>query len=834
VRRPSTEEPTDGDQSLLHKILGLAGTSRPGIVETGGARLIRGRFYVYRYDDRARLEERDEQVVATHGQDHSDPDRQPLCGTPPPFPGPVPPVPPGIEPGRWYVVAELVFQLNTGGGPMNWRALVEVESGAILFLRALTSGVNGFVFIYDPVSSTGVAGNGPDQTAAVLDPLRDDVVLANLDAPVAGVQSLSGSFAELAEIVGPTIAAPTEATGTDFAYSARTNDFAAVNAYYHVDRFFQLVESLGFTTATYFDGTAFPVQVDHRGLIEPMDCPAGNCVNAQCPGDGDGISFVQFALAHTGDTVNPIGIASDWRVVLHELGGHGIMHDHVGTGNFGQFINSAGLMRNRVHSLGDSFAMVLNDWTSEWHNGAAIDRFLLSPFVPTVPRRSDRTIADGWGWGGTNDLGNYNSEQILSTCMFRFYRSIGGDSTSIVRREFCARATSYLMLRAVSTLTAMSNPNTPEGILAALITADAGDWTSEGLAGGAYNKVLTWSFEQQGLGGGAAPAVDVYIDDGRGGQYPHQPVHWANASIWNRLMPDATPVHQEPQLDAVNYAYVEIRNRGTATATGVVVNAYHCKPSAGVTWPNDFDAMSTPSLTASDVDGNDSETVLVGPFQWTPTINGFGHDCMLMIVSATGDPSNVDLLGPGESYADWRLVPNDNNVGQRNVNPAAGGDDLNGLAESLDGKGFWIGNPGRRPAMLDVSIKLPAVLERAGWKIRIDDWAEGGTRAKPGERRLVTFRVERGQAVPRADIAEADDRDILVTATADGAPIGGMVYRLDPDIDRPRNGRDPTKGDGEQVCEEKPDKGGAAKGPILWLILLILLLLLIIAYLLLR
>ena len=48
---------------------------------------------------------------------------------------------------------------------------------------------------------------------------------------------------------------------------------------------------------------------------------------------------------------------------------------------------------------------------------------------------------------------------------------------------------------------------------------------------------------------------------------------------------------------------------------------------------------------------------------------------MLMIVSATGDPSNVDNLGMGEVYADWRLVPNDNNVGQRNVElaPAGGG-----------------------------------------------------------------------------------------------------------------------------------------------------------------
>jgi hypothetical protein len=44
----------------------------------------------------------------------------------------------------------------------------------------------------------------------------------------------------------------------------------------------------------------------------------------------------------------------------------------------------------------------------------------------------------------------------------------------------------YLMLRAVGTLTPMSNPNTPALFLNALLIADAGDWTSEGIFCGAY------------------------------------------------------------------------------------------------------------------------------------------------------------------------------------------------------------------------------------------------------------------------------------------------------------------------------------------------------------
>ena len=117
----------------------------------------------------------------------------------------------------------------------------------------------------------------------------------------------------------------------------------------------------------------------------------------------------------------------------------------------------------------------------------------------------------------------YLSEQILSTTMFRVYRSIGGDSTSVSRREFAARCMAYLMLRAVGTLTPMSNPNTPALFLNALLIADAGNWTSEGIFGGAYGKVFTWSFEKQNLNNGALPIVDVYIDDGRAGEYSVSP-----------------------------------------------------------------------------------------------------------------------------------------------------------------------------------------------------------------------------------------------------------------------------------------------------------------------
>ena len=210
----------------------------------------------------------------------------------------------------------------------------------------------------------------------------------------------------------------------------------------------------------------------------------------------------------------------------------------------------------------------------------------------------------------------------------------------------------YLMLRAVRTLTPATNPSNAIGFVNAMLTADNVDWASEGHTGGAYGKVIRWAFEKQGLyqpaGAptpvtieGAPPAVDVYIDDGRDGEYEYQPVHWDTAAVWNRVNPDGQPGHQEP-AGTTNYAYVKIKNRGTLIANDVIVRGYHCKPSAGLFWPNDLQPMTTPQLAAGSLQPNKGEEKTIGPFSWIPATNAAGHDSMLMIVSDAGDPSNVD------------------------------------------------------------------------------------------------------------------------------------------------------------------------------------------------
>jgi hypothetical protein len=163
----------------------------------------------------------------------------------------------------------------------------------------------------------------------------------------------------------------------------------------------------------------------------------------------------------------------------------------------------------------------------------ASDRFVTFPWV-NIGRRHDRLPSGGWGLGWQHRLasvrapdgGGYNNEQILSSTLFRLYRSLGGDSSDINTQRFAARMTVYLILRAIGTLTPATNPSTAAGFETALESADAGDWVSENITGGAYRKVIRWAFEKQGMfqpagtatpnnNVGAPPAVDVYIDDGR-------------------------------------------------------------------------------------------------------------------------------------------------------------------------------------------------------------------------------------------------------------------------------------------------------------------------------
>ncbi len=306
------------------------------------------------------------------------------------------------------------------------------------------------------------------------------------------------------------------------------------------------------------------------------------------------------------DTTNlgaPVCRAVDPYVHWHEMGGHGTLGDHVGSRALSVSPTAQEMVWRPIQMDPESALRPLPE------------RFRYAPFRPitvvdgvAVERRFDRDVA-AWAWGSavvqaptpnqpliSGDDGWYGSEQILATCHFRIYRSLGGDASDVNRRKFASRVVSYLILRTIGGLTAATNPNDPEVWCEEMQDADLENWTTEGLDGGAYNKVIRWAFEKQGsyqppgaptpvTTAGAPPAIDVYIDDGRAGEYQYMYAHWQNQSMWNRNAADGMPGHQNAIDDQTNYMYAKVKNRGTATANNVTVRAYHSLPGAGLTWP---------------------------------------------------------------------------------------------------------------------------------------------------------------------------------------------------------------------------------------------------------
>ncbi|MEM9290699.1 MAG: hypothetical protein AAGD01_03370 [Acidobacteriota bacterium] len=754
------ERPFDPDQreTLVEWLQKAARRGRGKLLGISSARSV-----IYRYDPHDlfhhELTLEDLLNLDLNGQQEIEPGRESLYL--------VGAVPKAVARGEDVVATEVFFTLSIGPWPrLHWRALLHAATGEFLYLRPGVDSIDGQIFRHDPESLAKDATVGAcSDVTTVLNPLRETVTLLGLSTPAPGNdQELDGTYITLGEQSSPVVAPPTEPSGTDFLYDADSDDFAAVNAYWHCDDCFRFIDALpGISVNTYMGGTTFPLTTDHR------DASLGT-VNARAYANTgfNGSGGFGFNLA---EATCPVGIAADKRVVWHEIC-HGLLLDHVNGFNFGF-----------AHSAGDALGVILGDWEAE-----SPDRFETFPFVPLIGRRHDRDVTAGWAWGGTNDVGGYSSESILATTLFRLYRSIGGDATDQSTRELAAKHAAFLIIGAIGTLTSATNPSNPDGFATALMDYDlANDYS--GVSRGALHKVVRWAFEEQGLyqpagaptpvvTAGDPPDVDVYIDDGRAGTYEYLRNFWSSQDIWNRLAADGGLTHEPPVVGQTNYVYVRVSNRGTQTATNVSVDAYTCVPGTGLVWPSDWQPMTTATATGADIPSGSS--TVVGPFEWTPTT--VGHECLLAIASATGDLANDTTVTT--SIAHNRFVPFDNNIGQRNVAPVPGGGGGGLLLEGFNQQRFRFRNPLRGPGVGKVVPVLPKWLEERGWRLRFPGLNDDNTfRLKARAAREIQLELVPGKDFEPQDIPDApDQRWIEVHSFVNGVLVGGMTYDVDPQL----------------------------------------------------
>lgn len=466
------------------------------------------------------------------------------------------------------------------------------------------------------------------------------------------------------------------------AKDARSNDFAAVSAFYHTQRLVNVLTSGGLDPVDYFRCANLPIWVRYRsgvarasdGRVRNADTVWGKVPDLDANPPLKGEVLLRYGLGDLAlspgshlpppEEKFPLGMACDVRWNCHEFG-HVLLMGAVGEREF-----------RFAHSAGDSIAAILTDPDSD----LALPQHDLGWRGVTYPwvalgRRHDRAPQDGWAWGGPMDSSEhgYWKEQILSSTLFRLYRTLGGDAVTgsgladAQARKAASDHTLFLIVHAIGLLGAADivPASTPDQFVSALIDADIGTAlfvTSNGRkrVGGNAHKVIRWAFEQQGLYAGAGierpvtaagdpPPVDVYIASPLNGNYSWQ-------------LPTYEIAVNNPQKDTDNVVRVKVGNRGANPAADTNVALWAARANAGIPDWRDAKWQKVDDKTLT-IPARSPGVQLA--LNWRPAHNG--PYALLAIASCEEDRSNTlaatQLPCALNGSAIPELLAGDNNLG---------------------------------------------------------------------------------------------------------------------------------------------------------------------------
>jgi len=532
--------------------------------------------------------------------------------------------------------------------------------------------------------------------------------------------------------------------GTQYTPPIRSNDFSAISAYNNVRQFFQRLDAYGIGAASYFRIANLPLKLFYRSGVRPGPGKDGQTVNARVLPEGWSVDYVgptelgdrpvlqmHLALADLStrarklwdgterSQAEPLGIAADERWIWHEIG-HVLLMCSVGELEF-----------RFAHSAGDALAAIISDPQSQLATDANW-RGATFPWVFT-PRRHDRCVSHGWSWGGLMHYAlsevpdstpprrkGYWTEQILSSSLFRLYRSIGGDTKVVgtadqpdqAVRESASNYSVYLIMRGIQILPTSTTvlANEPDQLVSALIDADLGtiQWNVQWdvtfppppyntdsfqfeRVGGCVHKVIRWAFEAQGLytaagtitnTPGLPPPVDIYILDRRPpseatpyGNIAYGPGSYNPVSLdWDPKQSgsDAPPLWQADHnaiVVAGGNISAWVGNRGGEQATNVEVSVWWRAWPAN-TPPPDWGDPQTPWKPCSPQSAAQNIGPGAQPVKFDFTFNSPPAGTRYLVLAqatCADDPVNTDqttmLPCSHMSTKLIDLVPNDNNLG---------------------------------------------------------------------------------------------------------------------------------------------------------------------------
>ena len=361
------------------------------------------------------------------------------------------------------------------------------------------------VFLVDPMTKGGLRARAkvqPHRPAANLDGSRVLIPLVGVTPGSSAGRYLlaDGKHVDVVKSFIGGDANPVDQSlefDSTIAFSSRSNTQAAVNTYAHFKLLVLRLQYYGFAPDEYLAFADLPLKVKYRGGIVP-GARGGNTINAQVrwrirPDDSaTGIGTLETSLAladlRLSPRRSPLGIACDPRWLWHEFG-HVLLAGATGDLEF-----------RFAHSAGDAMAAILHDPESELA-GVPAWRGITFPWVALPDRHHDRRPQDGWSWSGTfngrerdfatnvSDRRGYWTEQLLSSSLFRLYRTLGGDALTVdvnghvivdkAMRRAAAEHALFLIIKAIRLVgpAAVTPAMTPENLATALLDADIGSST---------------------------------------------------------------------------------------------------------------------------------------------------------------------------------------------------------------------------------------------------------------------------------------------------------------------------------------------------------------------